>query len=109
MIDLEDIDFKLMLEYQFGHCSMPEFAFVNNSVIQNIFNHGISAGYIPNTHYGFSGFAVWTRVGKIELLPCNFLKNDEVILSYSTNILLNVFYKLGLEDGKNTLYRRSSS
>jgi hypothetical protein len=105
MIDIEDIDFKLMLEYQFGHCSMPEFAFVNSMVINSIFHQGINAGHIPNTHYGFSGFSVWTRVGKLELLPCDFLKNDEVILSHSRNIILNIFYKLGLNDGKNTFYR----
>ena len=104
MIGIEDIEHRLRLTYKFGHFS-PEFAFVNTHVINNIFYEGISAGHIPNSHYGFSGFALWTSVGRIELLPFNCLSDDEVILSCSRNILLNIFYKLGLEDGKNTIHR----
>lgn len=105
MIGIEDIEHQLRLTYKFGYSSVPEFAFLNTHVINNIFSQGISTGHISNTHYGFSGFLVWTRFGRIELLPCSFLKNDEVILSYSRNIVLNVFYKLGFSDGKNAFYR----
>ena len=103
MIGIEDIEHRLSLTYKFGHSSMPEFALLNTHVINNIFSQGISTGHISNTHYCHR--EVWTRFGKIELLPCSFLKNDEVILSYSRNIVLNVFYKLGFSNGKNAFYR----
>lgn len=104
MIDIEDIEYKLQLEMQFGP-SAPEFAFVNPDVISNIFHEGISARYIPNSHYGFSGFALWVSFGRLELIPCSFLSKDEVIFSYSRNIALDILYKLGLEYGKNSVHR----
>lgn len=104
MIGIDDIENQLRLIYQFGQ-SMPEFVFVNRNVINNIFYEGISAGHIPNSHYGFNGFAIWVSVGRLELLPCDFISNDEAIFSHSRNILLDIFYKLGLEDDKNTLCR----
>lgn len=104
MITIEDIDFKLQKQYEFGH-EMPEFAFVHRDVINKVFYEGISAGHIPNSHYGFSGFALWVSVGRLELVPCNFLSCDEVVFSHSRNMILNILYKLGLEYGKNSIYR----
>jgi hypothetical protein len=104
MIGIEDIEHKLRYEVKFGQ-SMPEFAFVNPAVINNIFYEGISAGHIPNSHYGFNGFALWTSVGRLELLPLNCLSDHEVVLSCSRNIALDILNKLGLNYDKNTIHR----
>lgn len=104
MIGIEEIEYKLRLTYEFGQ-QVPEFAFVNNHVINNIFYEGISAGHIPNSHYGFSGFALWTSVGRLELLPFNCLSDDEVVFSCSRNILLGILLKLGFNYGKDTVRR----
>lgn len=102
MIDIEDIEYKLHLEMQFGH-SVPEFAFVSPAVINNLFYMGISAGHAPNPHYGFSGFSLWTSSGKLDMVPCPYLSDDQVVFSYSRNMILNVFHKLGLEYDKNSV------
>jgi hypothetical protein len=104
VIGIEDIECMLQIEIEFGH-SVPEFAFVNPAIIHNIFEKGISAGYAPNPHYGFSGFALWTRIGRLELVPCPYFSDSEVVFSCSRNMILNVFNKLGLEYGKNSVHR----
>ena len=106
MIDIEDIEHKLRSMFYLGKFGqkMPEFAFVSPSVISFIFYEGISAGHIPNSHYGFSGFAIWTSIGRLELVPWNDLSDEEVIFSFSKNMLLHIFLKLGLDDGKNFIY-----
>lgn len=107
MIGMEDIEYKLRYEIKFGQ-QMPEFAFVNSAVINNIFYEGISAGHLPNPHYGFSGFALWTSAGRLELLPWNCLSDDEVVFSHSRNILVDILKKIGLQYDKDTIHRRSS-
>lgn len=104
MIGIEDIESRLHCEIKFGH-SMPEFAFVNSAVINNLFYDSISAGHIPNSHYGFSGFALWTSSGKLELVPCPYLSDNEVVFSYSRNMILDVLSKLGLKYDKNSVRR----
>lgn len=74
---------------------MPDFAFVNPAVIHNIFYDSIGAGHVPNSHYGHSGFAIWTFCGIRELVPMNSLLSNEVILSRGKNIIMDVLYKMG--------------
>ena len=97
MIGIEDIESKLKSISKIGR-AMPDFAFVNPAVIHNIFYDSIGAGHVPNSHYGHSGFAIWTFCGKIELVPMHSLLSNEVILSRGKNIIMDVLYKMGFED-----------
>jgi hypothetical protein len=94
VIGIEDIESKLKSISKIGR-AMPDFAFVNPAVIHNIFYDSIGAGHVPNSHYGHSGFAIWTFCGKIELVPMHSLLSNEVILSRGKNIIMDVLYKMG--------------
>jgi hypothetical protein len=86
---------------------MPDFAFVNLAVIDSIFCDitNVPPSRHRTYHYGYSGFSIWVFCGRMELVPMHSLLNNEVIFSRGKNIILDIFYKLGLDDGKNTIYR----
>lgn len=94
---MQDIESKLQVIRKTG-TKMPGFAYVNPAVIHNIFYDSIGAGHVPNSHYGYSGFAIWTFCGRIELVPMHTLLNNEVIFSNGKNIILDVMFKMGLDN-----------
>jgi hypothetical protein len=97
VIGIQDIESKLQVIRKTG-TKMPGFAYVNPAVIHNIFYDSIGAGHVPNSHYGHSGFSIWTFCGKIELVPMHTLLNDEVIFSNGKNIVLSIMFKMGLDN-----------
>lgn len=103
MIGIQDIESKLKSIRKTGR--KPGFAFVNPAVIHNIFYDSIGAGHVPNSHYGHSGFAIWTACGRMELIPMHSLLNNEVIFSTGKNIILDILNKMGFQDVQDSVHR----
>lgn len=103
MIGIQDIESKLKSIRKTGR--KPGFAFVNPAVIHNIFYGSVGNSHIPNSHYKYSGFAIWTACGRIELMPMYNLLNNEVIFSTGKNIVLDILNKMGFQDVQDSVHR----